>query len=149
MAAIERGKEIRLDEMRAELFFLEYAPVMLVSAKTGAEMTRLFKTIERIRREAQVRIGTGVLNRLLRTALEAHPPPTKGGRRFKLLFATQPESREPTLIQAPELVLFVNDDKVLPEHYRRFLEARIREHAPYTGLPLLMHFRARAPKKKE
>src|SRR6266853_926285 len=138
-----------LDEMRAELFFLDYAPVMLVSAKTGAEMTRLFKMIERIRREAQTRIGTGVLNRLLRTAFESHPPASKSGKRFKLLFATQPEPREPSILPIPELVLFVNDEKLLVESYRRFLEARIREHTPYTGLPLILHFRARAPRKRE
>jgi GTP-binding protein len=138
-----------LQEMRDELFFLGYAPVMLVSAKTGAEMTRLFKTIERIRKEAQVRIGTGVLNRLLRTALESHPAATKSGKRFKLLFATQPEPRTPKIVPIPELVLFVNDEKLLTESYLRFLEARIREHTPYTGLPLLLHFRAREPRKKE
>jgi GTP-binding protein len=137
-----------LDEMKAQLFFLDYAPVMLVSAKTGAEMTRLFKMIERIRREAQTRIGTGVLNRLLRTTFEAHPPPSKSGKRFKLLFATQPEPRNPTILPVPELVLFVNDDKLLVESYRRYLEAQIREHSPYTGLPLIIHLRAREPRSK-
>ena len=138
-----------LQEMRDELFFLDYAPVMLVSAKTGAEMARLFKTIERIRRESQARIGTGVLNRLLRAALESHPPPSKSGKRLKLLFATQPEPREPSVIPIPEIVLFVNDDKLLIESYRRFLEARLREHTPYTGLPLTLHLRARAPRRRE
>jgi GTP-binding protein len=138
-----------LQEMKDELFFLDYAPVMLVSAKTGAEMTRLFKMIERIRREAQERIGTGVLNRLLRTALESHPAATKSGKRFKLLFATQPEPRTPTLLPVPEIVLFVNDEKLLTESYVRFLHARVREHTPYTGLPLILHFRAREPRKRD
>jgi len=137
-----------LQEMKDELFFLNYAPVMLVSAKTGAEMTRLFKMIERIGKEAQMRIGTGVLNRLIRDALEAHPAASKGGKRFKVLFATQPEPRHPTLLPVPEIVLFVNDDKLLTESYIRFLHARIREHTPYTGLPLILHFRAREPRKK-
>ena len=73
----------------------------------------------------------------------------KSGRRFKLLFATQPEPRNPTILPVPELVLFVNDEKLLVESYRRFLDARIREHTPYTGLPLILHYRAREPRKKE
>ncbi|MEA3213190.1 MAG: GTPase [Chthoniobacter sp.] len=136
-----------LEEMREELFFVDYAPVMLVSAKTGAELTRLFKTIERIRREAQTRIGTGVLNRLFHSAVDAHPPPMKSGRRFKVLFVTQPEPKTPSTVPLPEFVLFVNDDKLLVPTYRRFLEARLREHSPFTGLPLLFHFRTRAPRK--
>ncbi len=70
-----------LAEMRAELFFLDYAPTLLVSAKTGAELTRLFKTIERVRVESQARIGTGVLNRVFNTMMTEHPPALHGGRR--------------------------------------------------------------------
>ena len=64
-----------LDGMKAGLFFRSYAPTMLVSAKTGAELTRLFKTIERVKSDAHRRIGTGVLNRLFTTTIAAHPPP--------------------------------------------------------------------------
>lgn len=138
-----------LENLRAELFFLDYAPLMLVSAKTGAELTRLFKTIERVRREAQERIGTGVLNRLLATAMAAHPPPSKSGKRFKLLFATQPEPKVASVIPVPELVLFVNDEKLMVDSYRKYLDSKIRESRPYTGLPILLHMRARAPREKK
>jgi GTP-binding protein len=136
-----------LEEMRAELFFLDYAPTLLVSAKTGAELTRLFKTIERVRNESHDRIGTGVLNRLFTTAIAAHPPSMRGGKRFKVLFATQPEHNKPWPIPVPEFVLFVNDEKLLDDSYRRFIESHIREKAPYTGLPLIFHFRARTPRE--
>jgi len=138
-----------LDEMRSELFFLDYAPLMLVSAKTGAELTRLFKTIERIRVEAAYRIGTGVLNRVFQTVMTQHPPAVRSGKRFKVLFATQPERPSEWPIPIPELVLFVNDGKLLDQSYRRFLESKIREKAPYTGLPLFIHFRARLTREKQ
>jgi GTP-binding protein len=138
-----------LEEMRSELFFLDYAPLMLVSAKTGAELTRMFKTIERIRVEAAYRIGTGVLNRVFQTVMSQHPPALRSGKRFKVLFATQPERPSEWPIPIPELVLFVNDGKLLDQSYRRFLESKIREKAPYTGLPLFIHFRARLSREKQ
>jgi GTP-binding protein len=132
-----------LDEMRAELFFLDYAPTLLVSAKTGAELGRFFKTVERVQKEAQTRIGTGVLNRLLAEAVAAHPPAMRGGKRLKILFGTQPDAVTATSFNVPKFVLFVNDEKLLDDSYRRYLESRLREHAPYTGSPLLFHLRAR------
>jgi GTP-binding protein len=137
-----------LEEMRSELFFVDYAPVMLVSAKTGAELTRLFKTIERIRNESRAHIGTGVLNRVFQTAIAAHPPAMHGGKRLKVLFVTQPDTNPHASIPQPEFVLFVNDEKLLDQSYRRYLEARIREHSPYTGIPLHFHFRARELRDK-
>ncbi len=129
--------------LRAELFFVDYAPLLLVSAKTGAELTRLFKSIERVHTAARQHIGTGPLNRLFQTAMSAHPPPLRSGRRFKILYGTQPETLPEMAIPAPEFVLFVNDDKLLTPTYRKYLENKIREVQPYPGLPLLFRFRAR------
>ena len=143
----EELKEV-LEEMRSELFFIPYAPTMLVSAKTGAELTRLFKTIERIRSESQFRIGTGVLNRLLAEAIAGHPPATRGGKKLKILFGTQPDRPSGKVIPIPEFVLFVNDEKLLDQSYHRYLDTQLREKAPYTGLPILLHLRARAPRDK-
>jgi GTP-binding protein len=137
-----------LDGMKAELFFLDYAPTMLVSAKTGAELTRFFKTVERVQKEAQNRIGTGVLNRLFQSAVAAQPPPSKGGKRLKILFVTQPDAVTTQRFNVPKFVLFVNDEKLLDDSYRRYLESQLREHTPYTGLPLLFHMRAREARDK-
>ncbi len=137
-----------LEEMRAELFFLDYAPLLLCSAKTGAELGRLFKTIERVQKEAQTRIGTGVLNRVFATAVAAQPPPTRGGKRLKILFVTQPDSVSAISFNVPKFVLFVNDETLLDDGYRRYLESRLREHTPYTGSPLLFHLRARTARDK-
>jgi GTP-binding protein len=132
-----------LDEMRNELFFLDYAPLLLVSAKFGSELGRLFKTIERVQKEAQTRVGTGVLNRVFAAAIAAQPPASHGGKRLKVLFVTQPDSVSAISFNVPKFVLFVNDEKLLDDGYKRYLESKLREHTPYTGSPLLFHLRAR------
>ncbi|MGB8352250.1 MAG: ribosome biogenesis GTPase Der [Chthoniobacteraceae bacterium] len=132
-----------LEKMKSELFFIDYAPVMLVSAKTGAELTRLFRTIERVRIESTARISTGVLNRLFEEIVTQHPPPLSGSRRLKILFATQPENTSREIIPLPEFVLFVNDDKCLDATYKRFIEARLREKSPFTGVPIQFRLRGR------
>jgi GTPase len=134
-----------MDELRGELFFLDYAPLVMCSARTGAEMTRLFKCIEKVRTASRQRLGTGPLNRLLQSALTAHPPPLSGNRRFKVLYATQPDHPPHMTVPIPEMVLFVNDEKLLVESYRRYLEASIREEMAWPGLPLVFRLRARKP----
>jgi GTP-binding protein len=69
---------------RAELFFIDYAPVLVTSALTGEHADKIFKMIERIRRAARAHIGTGKLNRALRAAFAANPPPMVKGKRLKL-----------------------------------------------------------------
>ena len=142
----ERGAKTTLAELinetRQRLFFLPYAPVLVASALTGENVDRLFSTIRKIRRGAEARIGTGVLNRLLREAFAANPPPMVGTQRLKLFYATQPRSEKQTLA-TPEFVLFVNDPQLLGETYARYLEAQIREVAPFIGLPLMLNFRPR------
>ncbi len=78
-----------VDETREKIFFLAYAPVLITSASTGENIHRLFALVEKIERAAQERIGTGILNRLLRQAFEANPPPLIKGKRLKLFYAAQ------------------------------------------------------------
>ncbi|MEO7723924.1 MAG: ribosome biogenesis GTPase Der [Chthoniobacterales bacterium] len=131
-----------INETRERLFFLPYAPVLVASALTGENVERLFSAIRKIRRGAEERIGTGVLNRLLRDAFAANPPPMVSNQRLKLFYATQPRSEDHTLA-TPEFVLFVNDPKLLGETYARYLEAQLREVQPFPGLPLMLNFRPR------
>ena len=143
----ERGAKATLAELinetRERLFFLPYAPILVTSALTGENVDRLFSAIRKIRRGAGERIGTGVLNRLLREAFAANPPPMVSNQRLKLFYATQPRSAERTLA-TPEFVLFVNDPQLLGQTYARYLEARIREANPFSGLPLMLNFRPRS-----
>ena len=132
-----------INETRERLFFLPYAPILVASALTGENVDRLFGAIRKIRRGAEARIGTGVLNRLLREAFAANPPPMVSNQRLKLFYATQPRSAEQTL-STPEFVLFVNDPQLLGETYARYLEAQIRAAHPFVGLPLMLNFRPRS-----
>jgi GTP-binding protein len=158
-----------VDETQARIFFLDYAPVLVASALTGENIDKLFALIEKVRRAAQQRIGTGVLNRLLRAAIAANPPPMISGRRLKLFYAAQASGKQVRLsdgivprrkrhprnnrgsrvvseLQPPEFVLFVNEPKLLGETYRRYLEARIRKAQPYPGLPIILTLRPRSEK---
>jgi len=135
--------------------------VLITSACTGENVDQLFAKIGQVQHAARKRIGTGVLNRLLRQAFEANPPPLVKGRRLKLFYATQPRNGDVNSVEEspgrgssfnqtrrnlapPEFVLFVNDPQVMTEAYRRYLEARIREAEPYPGLPVILTLRARA-----
>src|SRR5207302_9917026 len=75
-----------VEEARARIFFMEYAPAVNTSAMTGENVEKLFGLIATIQRAAQKRIGTGVLNRLLRQAFESNPPPLAKGKRLKLFY---------------------------------------------------------------
>ena len=129
---------------RAELFFIDYAPVLVTSALTGEHAERIFKMIERIRRAARAHIGTGKLNRALRAAFAANPPPMVKGKRLKLFYATQSSGNQTREFAPPEIVLFVNSPRLLTQPFARFLEAKIRELEPYPGLPILLPCRARS-----
>jgi GTPase len=135
-----------VDETRARIFFLDYAPVLIASALTGENIEKLFALIGNVRHAAQQRIGTGVLNRLLRAAVAANPPPMISGRRLKLFYAAQASGKRDRQLQPPEFVLFVNEPKLLGETYRRYLEARIRKAQPYPGLPIILTLRPRSAK---
>ncbi|PYJ09468.1 MAG: ribosome biogenesis GTPase Der [Verrucomicrobia bacterium] len=129
---------------RDDLFFVDYAPVLIASALTGENVEQLFRLIADVRQAAQVRLGTGVLNRLLRAAFEENPPPTIGTRRLKLFYAAQARGDEERTLEPPKFIFFVNQPKLLSETYGRYLEGRIRAAEPYPGLPLLLSCRARA-----
>ena len=133
-----------VDETRAQMFFLDYAPVLIASALTGENIDKLFAFIEKVRRVARERIGTGVLNRLLRSAFAANPPPMVSGRRLKLFYAAQASGNPEATLEPPEFAIFVNEPRLLTDTYRRYLEARIRKAQPFAGLPIILTLRPRA-----
>jgi GTPase len=138
-----------IDETRARIFFLDYAPVLIASALTGENIDKLFALIEKVQHAAWKRIGTGVLNRLLRAAFAANPPPMISGRRLKLFYAAQTSGKQDRELQPPEFVLFVNDPRLLSETYRRYVEARIRKAEPYPGLPVILTCRPRQETRRK
>src|SRR5436190_16367127 len=132
------------DAARQRIFFLDYAPVLVTSSLTGEHVSKLFELIEKMERAARQHIGTGVLNRLLRQAFEATPPPTLRARRLKLFYAAQSKGKGDQQLQPPEFVLFVNDPRLLSQTYKRYLESRIRDAQPFPGLPIILTLRPRA-----
>src|SRR6266446_3922906 len=135
-----------VDETRRRIFFLDYAPVLIASALTGENVDKLFGLIGKVQRDAGARIGTGVLNRLLRAAFAANPPPMRKGQRLKLFYAAQASGMKDRQVQPPEFVLFVNDPRLLSDQYKRYLESQIREAEAYTGLPVILTLRPRSEK---
>ena len=130
-------------QIRSQLFFLDYAPIDILSAETGENLERLFQSIEKIEAHAERTLGTGQLNRLLQQALEAHPPPARGNRRLKIMYATQIDFERTDSIRPPTFLLFVNDPLTLTDDYRRYLEGKIRKKLGYYGLPILFRLRSR------
>jgi GTP-binding protein len=138
-----------IERTLAEIFFLDYAPVLVASALTGENIDNLFALIEKVRHAARQHIGTGILNRLLRQAFEANPPPMIKGRRLKLFYAAQASGNPEPAVEPPEFVLFVNEPRLLSETYRRYLEARIRKTQPYPGLPIILTCRPRQERRRK
>jgi GTP-binding protein len=133
-----------VEETRANLFFLDYAPVLIASAVTGENVLQLFELITEVKRASGARMGTGVLNRMLRAAFEENPPPMVGTRRLKLFYAAQSKGESERAIDPPKFILFVNQPKLLSEGYGRYIEGRIRLAEPYPGLPILLTCRPRS-----
>ena len=136
--------EEMMEKIRVELFFVDYAPVILISALKNEGITRLFKLIEQIRDGSRRRLATAPLNRLLAEALTAHPPPTHKGKRLKVVYGTQPERPEDrNPIPTPAILLFVNQADLLIDSYRKYLDSKIREEMPWAGLPIRFYFKER------
>lgn len=124
--------------VRSALRFLDYVPVLFVSALKGTRVAQVLPTALRVQQERLVRIPTGELNRIIREAFEKQAPPTHAGKRLKVFYCTQPRTDPPTF------VFHVNDPQLVHFSYERYLENRIREHYPFTGTPLRLSFRKRS-----
>ena len=141
--AVREFRQEWLANAEAELFFISHAQLVALSALRGEEVGRLFTAIEKVRRAANEKIGTGPLNRLFQAAFELQPPPMRQNRRFKLLYATQIENKRGSVIPVPSFLMFVNDPGLLTDTYRKYLENKMRETFPFPGLPLLLKQRGR------
>ncbi|MCH2059007.1 MAG: ribosome biogenesis GTPase Der [Verrucomicrobiales bacterium] len=139
-----------MDEVREGLFFIQHAPIIAASAKTGESVRRLFFGVEQIRKAAWEGLNTGLLNRIMQQALVAHPPPSgKNNKRFKLLYATMAQhSGAQRPIPSAEFILFCNKRSLLPQSYERYLENSIRKKCAYTGIPIRFTFRERPPRNQ-
>jgi len=142
------GLKEQLEMWQSQLFFLPYAPMVLLSAKTGDNIKRLGTTLEKVRQHATRRLGTGELNRVIREAMTLHPPPMKGTRRLKVFYATQLEETNPRPFAPVKFLFFVNAPGLLTPTYETYLAAQLRRVREYPGLPLILELRARPESEK-
>jgi GTPase len=127
--------------IRNEVPFLEFAPIVSISAKTGQRVGRVLELAIDIWAERRKRVPTGELNRMVSAATERTQPPLVRGRRPKLFYATQAG------IAPPTFVFFASDAAAVHFSYRRYLENRLRETFGFDGTPIRLVFRDRASVK--
>ncbi|MBQ1220799.1 MAG: ribosome biogenesis GTPase Der, partial [Peptococcaceae bacterium] len=125
-------------EIRSELLFLQYAPMIFVSAMTKQRVHKLIDMINFGVEQNNLRISTSVLNEVIRDAMQLNPPPSDKGKRLKIYYATQ------SGVCPPTFVLFVNEPEIMHFSYERFLENKIRENFGFEGTPIKIVVRKRS-----
>ena len=131
------------EDLREQIGFLQYAPVLYTSALTRQRVHRVTELVKYVAEQQSMRIQTSVLNELLRDAVSINPPPAHKGKLLKLLFMTQ------TDIEPPKFIIFVNDPELMHFSYLRFLENKLRETFGFEGTPLKLIVRGRKEEEDE
>lgn len=123
--------------LQNDFSFMDYAPIIFISAKTGQRIDQLFSMIKQVAKSNSMRIATGMLNDVLAQATARVQPPTDKGRRLKIYYMTQASTNPPTF------VCFVNSAELFHFSYQRYLENRIRETFGLEGTPVRFIIRER------
>ncbi len=126
------------EHVRATLKFLNFVPILFMSALTGAGVQEVMPAALQIQKERLRRIPTARLNEVVLDAQATHAPPSKAGKRLRIYFASQVRTDPPTFL------FHVNDPKLMHFSYARFLENRIRQEYSYVGTPIRLSFRKRS-----
>lgn len=129
---------LRFTEMlRKELIFMQYAPVVYVSALTSQRIHRLPEVINYVAEQNAMRVSTSILNQVVNDAIAINPPPSDKGKRLKILYTTQVKIKPPTF------VIFANDPEIMHFSYQRFIENKLREAFGFEGSPLQIIIRGK------
>jgi GTP-binding protein len=123
--------------VRQELNFMDYVPVLFISAKTGQRVDKVLPLALQVQEERLAHISTSELNRILQEAQGQHAPPSHAGRQFKIYYGTQVRSDPPTFM------LYVNDPRLAHFTYQRFLENRLRQAHGFLGTPIRIVLKSR------
>ena len=123
------------------LGYMQYAPILFVSALTGQRLNKLFEMINYVNEQSKLRVTTGMLNDLLNDANARHQPPSDKGKRLKVYYATQAS------VSPPSFVFFCNNAELFHFSYQRFLENCIRERFGFRGTPIRIIVRERGEDK--
>ena len=123
--------------IRAHFLFLDYAPIIFVSAVTKQRVHSILPIINRVSENHAMRVTSSVLNEVIEDSVARNPAPADKGRRLRIYYATQ------VAIKPPTFVVFVNEPEIMHFSYERFLENRIRESFDFEGTPIRLITRAR------
>ena len=121
--------------------FLEYAPKIYISAVTKQRLNQIFTEAENTYAECTKRISTGLLNKVIKEAYMLNPPASSKGKRLKIMYVTQ------TGVQPPHIVIFANNADLMKDHYKRYIENKLREAFGFFGTPIRLSVRERSEKK--
>jgi GTPase len=119
-------------DIREELGFMQYAPTIFISAKTGQRVKKILDLVDFVAEQNSTRVATATLNMLVKEWVHLNPPPSDRGHRLKILYATQVGVKPPTF------VFFVNDHELMHFSYRRYLENQVRKSFGFEGSPIRM-----------
>ena len=130
-----------MNNIRRDLSYMTYAPVVFISALTGQRVDKLFEMINAVSNQNSMRITTGMLNNILEDATARVQPPTDKGRRLKIYYITQ------VGVKPPHFVFFCNDSRLFHFSYQRYLENQIRAVFGLTGTPIKITIRQKGDKE--
>ncbi|AFY71519.1 GTP-binding protein engA [Thalassoporum mexicanum PCC 7367] len=132
------------EKVRSQLYFLDYAPLIFVSALTGQRVAKILDQVDIAAEQHVRRVTTSVINEIIEDAVAWHSPPTsRQGKQGRIYYGTQVSSQPPTI------VLFVNDPKRFNDNYRRYIERQFRESLGFTGTPLRLIWRGKNQREVE
>ena len=127
-------------QIRGDLNFMDYVPLLFISAKTGQRVHEVMPLALRVQEERLVRLTTSKINKILVEAQDAQSAPTHAGRQLKIFYGTQVRSEPPTFM------IYVNDPKLMHFSYMRFLENRMRDEYGFVGTPIRIVAKGRREK---
>ena len=137
----EHSMEQYKKEVYEKLAYVQYAPIVFLSAKTGQRVHKLFPVINAVASQNALRVSTSVLNQVLNEAIAIVQPPTDKGKRLKIFYMTQATTKPPTF------VVFVNDKTLFHFSYERYLVNQIRKEFGLQGTPVRMIVREKFDKE--
>ncbi len=143
--AVEKDSQTMVEyarTVREQLDFLDYVPVLFISAKTRQRVNKVLPAALQVVAGRRHRLSTSEVNQVLTEAYEATQTPMRQGRTLRLYYGTQVGNDPPTF------VIFVNDEELVHFSYARYLENRIRIYYPFEGTPIKLLFRSRARNEK-
>ena len=126
-----------LAQVKEKFSFMSYSPVLFVSALVGTGLSSIMTQVDYVYENASRRISTGILNDIIHDAILNFEPPSKAGRRSKILFVTQPSTNP------PKIVFFCKDPELINFSYERYLENKLRERVDFTGTPIERGFKGK------